>query len=285
MTIKRVGFIPAQEEIKEEKMEQKSGTPITPEDIKKLNPEIVDRPPAIVGEDKVLGLTKFRTDMQEAGRVVLPYLKLVQAMSDDFTNDGVPPGHYRNSLSGEDYGDNVEVYPISVLHWRRFFDQRVVMCASNDALTGYGDPGGECKICPLQKWHVIRANREEEVIQNARTFRAKKDEEMIPPLCSEQFVFPCMILSSEWGIPGALVFHKSYLQEGLRFYSMIEFAPEDTVYRLSAFKSTNDKGTWWQPKVAISRKMTETEKQMALKYRRNMSAVVDVEIEEDGEQA
>lgn len=256
--------------------QEKKGTPITLEDIQKLQLPVASH------EEKLIGLDKFHSDMQAQGRVVLPYLKLVQSMSDDFTKDKIMPGHFRNSLTGEDLGETVEICPIGILHWRRFFEERRVSCASNDAIIGYGDPGGDCNICPLQKWHVIRVNGKEEAINNAQTFRAKKDEQMVPPICSEQYVFPCMILNSEWGIPGALVFHKSYLQIGLRFYSMAYFAPEDTVYRLTSIQTTNEKGTWYVPKITTLRKLDEKEREQRSKYKTNMrNAVVDIEVPDE----
>lgn len=233
-------------------------------------------------EDKVLGLTRFRQDMLESGRLVLPYLKLVQSMSDDFTQDSIQPGHFRNSLTGEDLGIEVEICPILILHWRRFFKEREVFCSSNDSLIGYGDPGGECKKCPLSKWHIIRANGIDEELPSTRVARPKKDEELIPPICSEQFVFPSMILNSEWGVPGAVVFHKSYLQEGLRFYSTIDLTPPYTVYKLTASKVSNDKGTWFVPRVNLFRKLTDDEKVQFNKYRSNLRNVtVDVNIEDE----
>lgn len=267
------------------------GTPIQEGDIKditeKLNPPAIQSQNQIVPADKgekILGLDKFRESMIETGRLVLPYLKLVQSMSDDATHDDIKPGNFRNSLTGEDLGTEVLIYPIAVFHWRRFFEDRRVLCSSNDALQGYGDPGGECKICPLQKWHVIRENGQEEVIQNSRTFRAKKGEEMVAPLCSEQWVFPSLILNSQWEVPGALVFHRSYLQEGLRLGSLVEWTPRDTSFNLTSVKTTNDKGTWYVPRITIGRKLTPEEDVIASRFRTNLrEAVVDIDVEEETE--
>lgn len=275
--------------IGEKKMdEQKPVAPIKPEDIPAITEQLQRAPQqAIVPvqpEEKVLGLNKFRQEMMEDQRMVLPFLKLVQSMSDDFTQDNIPPGHFRNSLTGEDLGPEAIIYPVAVFHWRRYFEDRNVMCSSNDSLQGYGDPGGECKICPLRKWVVRRANGEEELVQNATRFRAKKDEEMIAPLCSEQFVFPCMILTSEWRVPGALVFHRSYLNEGLRLYGMIEFAPDDTAYKLVSIKTTNAKGTWFVPRLTIARKLTVEEQAICNKFKGNLrDATVDIDLTEEEE--
>jgi len=249
--------------------------------------EEILNPPELIKEDQVFGLEKFREDMKEDNRMILPFLKIVQSMSEDFTRDEVMPGNFRNSLTGEVYGKEVEIFPMGLLHWRRRFDKdsRLVLCASNDARNGVGDPGGLCRECPLSVWHIERANGElDNIGRNIRNVRTKRDENLIAPVCSEQFVFPTMILSGEWKIPGALVFHKTYLGEGLRFYYMLEYSPKDFVYKVQSVQTTNEKGTWYVPQISRLRKLTPEEaKEIIPLQERLKTSIVEVAVEEEQE--
>jgi len=248
------------------------------------------QPPAVKEEkqeeEKIIGLSKFRQEMTESGRIILPYLQIVQAMSDAFSQDNVPPGNFRNSLTGEVYpGDpGIEIIPAGVFHWRRRWNResrREILCSSNDAITGIGDPGGACKSCPLQIWHVEHVNGVKELIPNIRNYRTKKDEKLIAPPCDEQFVFPSLVLNSTWRVPGALVFHRTYLNEGLRFYAMIEWSPPDTVYLMKTIKTENEKGKWFSPKVSVLRKLKEEEINSILEFKSALRKSTGVEVSED----
>jgi hypothetical protein len=223
-------------------------------------------------ELKPLGIQEFHASMKAEGRVVLPYVKLVQAMSDDFAKEQVQPGNFRNTLSGEVIGPMMEVIPIGIFHWRRRFIDREVLCSSNDAIIGHGDPGGECRACPLSKWILKDPSFGEMTVdagfQNLP--RLQQGQELLPPPCTEQYVFPSVIATGEWKMPGALVLSKTAFQEGINFGFMIANAPYDTVYKVSANQINNARGTWWIPKVTLSRKASPDELAMVFKLRHSL---------------
>jgi hypothetical protein len=222
-----------------------------------------------------LGLAEFDREMKEQGRVVLPLLKIIQSMSDDFIKEKVPVGVFRNTLSGEVIGESLEVIPIGVKHYRRRFVDRNVLCYSNNALDGVGDPGGSCLACPLSKWEVEDSHGTRWLIEKGiANYRTKVGEKLTPPPCQEQWVFPCLELKSAWRVPGAVIFSKSSYGEGLNFGYMLRNAPFDTVYKISTEQQTGKLGTWYSPKVSLLRKATPEESNMILKLRENLEHTV-----------
>jgi hypothetical protein len=222
-----------------------------------------------------LGMEEFDREMKEQGRVVLPLLKIIQAMSDDFQKEHLPVGVFRNTLSGEVIGDTLEVIPIGIKHYRRRFVDRNVLCFSNNALDGIGDPGGSCLACPLSKWTLKdRDGHFYTIEKGVANYRTKAGEEMIPPPCTEQWVFPCVELKSSWKVPGAVVFSKSSYPEGMKFGFMLQNAPIDTVYKITTESQTGPKGTWYTPKVSLLRKATPEEAKVILELRNNLAKTV-----------
>ena len=228
-------------------------------------------------ESRALGLDKVRDDLSAQKRVVLPYIKLLQSMSDDVSIEGLKPGVFRNSLTGESYGSSIEILPIGILHWRRRFSGRDILCTSNDARFGTGDPGGNCLSCPLSKWAVIKENGEQVDIKDISIFRAKKGEEVIKPECSEQFNFPSLVLNSEFQVPGALVFQRTSFTEGLNLYSMLDAERSPMVYKVMAIAAKGDLGNWFTPKVSVLRRASEEEIKIIQEIRsRFNNTVIDV---------
>ena len=231
-------------------------------------------------ESTVLGIDKFRDAMREKARLILPYLKLAQPMTKEVQDRQVEAGQYINSLTGEVYGGEFEILPLGYFHWRRLFDEeRTVQCASNDAITGYGDPGGLCRNCFFSWWHVERNGLPKMKIDNIGTFRSKKEDKLIAPPCNEQHVFVVMILQAQLAVPSALVFQRTSFGLGERFGSLVAMAPSDTVYRLYTSKQESKKGTWWLPQFKMARRATADEIAEMLKIRTSISNA-EVEVDE-----
>jgi len=230
-----------------------------------------------------LGIEEYDRAAAEQGRIVMPLLKVIQTMSDDFVKERIEPGVFRNTLSGEVIGNELEIIPVGIRHYRRLFVDRQVACSSNDALTGYGDPGGSCLKCPLSKWEVIDVTGQRYVIERGiANYRTKKGEELIQPKCQEQWVFLCIVLNSQWKIPGALIFSKTSYNKGMNFGFLLKAAPPDTVYKVTTEQVTGSKGTWFTPNVTLLRRANEAETKLLTQLRTDLeSAQVEVQGEDD----
>jgi hypothetical protein len=193
--------------------------------------------------------------MLPEGPIRLPYLRLIQATSTE-VSEGAKPGTFRNSLTGEDLGNQVEIIPITAIHTRHYFINREVSCWSPDAVVGQGDPGGECKVCPLSTWHIKTAEGTFKP-RPVRGYRLKKGEAIVPPECSSEGVFPSMVLNG-LKVPGAVVFRRSGTGEGLNLYRIMVNVPKGVVLLYSQ-QTKNEKGNWFIPKVKVARMMTAEE--------------------------
>lgn len=80
----------------------------------------------------------------------LPRLTLVQAMSKAVEEDGAKPGQWY--VGGYDPKDDVILIPLKAGKARQYWDNQELRCSSPDAVTGYGDPGGDCGTCPMAVW-------------------------------------------------------------------------------------------------------------------------------------
>jgi hypothetical protein len=84
-------------------------------------------------------------------------LSLVQPQADILTD---PESKIRAGtflIKGDVEGSRkVTIVPLKMHLSRRYatgpFGSEVVHCQSNDAKTGVGDPGGDCKTCPMAQW-------------------------------------------------------------------------------------------------------------------------------------
>lgn len=232
----------------------------------------------VVASDAPLGGSEFLATLKQKQRIILPFLKLIQSMSADFTEEGIAPGNFRNSLTGEVLGSTAEIIPVGSLHWRRFFEDRKVLCASNDAITGIGEPGGDCFSCPLAMWRKELQTREIADVPDIRRYRAKAGEKLLSPRCSEQFVFPCLITSAQFPVPAAMVFQRTSFPEGERFGFMLHTVVTPVVYRVTTREISGPRGKWFTLKISISRQMTEAELQLYRHFKTNMAtSIVDVE--------
>lgn len=69
-----------------------------------------------------------------SGDVRVPMLLLAQALSQVVVDDKVKAGHFYNSLSGEDYGDKLQIVPIA-------FTKKWFIWSPDNTLVGRVDPG------------------------------------------------------------------------------------------------------------------------------------------------
>lgn len=81
----------------------------------------------------------------------IPRIKLAQGLTKEVQDGTAKPGQW--VLSGYESLPELTVIPLRVAKRRELVDSEfTVLCKSDDAQTGVGDPGGECAVCPLAKW-------------------------------------------------------------------------------------------------------------------------------------
>lgn len=213
---------------------------------------MTDNLPATTGDNRLsLGQTQL-----DASDLILPRVKLVQKMSDEFDakGDGPKEGDFLNVLTRENYGPTLRFVPLVP------FKQRVLLvrderraaivkalegagyteplsegkglkCRSYDMFTGIGEPGIACNDCPLSKW-----------------------EGNTPPLCTETYNVASM---TEYGELIILSFAKSSAKAGKALFSMIRMkpgAPWQAIYEVESRSQKNDQGTF---AVAEARRTTD----------------------------
>jgi len=191
--------------------------------------------------------------------LILPRVKIVQQMSQEFADKKADPGDFFNTLTGEDFGAALRFIPLFPFMQRVFIvrserkaavDDRLVavglpvlpegdglMCRSLDMYQGIGDPGVMCNDCPLSKWE-------------GRTGA---------PPCSETYNVAAL---TERGALIILSFARSSAKAGRKMFSMLRFEPGRPWARVWEAKTRlekNDKGNFYVPDIAVTQDMTPTE--------------------------
>ena len=184
----------------------------------------------------------------DAGDLILPRVKVVQAMSQEAADKKAAPGDFYNTLTGENLGPEINFIPIIT------FKQRVLLvrqerrkaieealgaelsegdglkCRSYDMASGIGEPGIACGTCPLSAW----------------------GEGNTPPLCTETYNVAAL---SEDGDLIILSFSKSGAKTGKRLFSMLRLAtgaPWRRVYQAKTTQQRNELGNFFVPDVAVA---------------------------------
>jgi hypothetical protein len=223
----------------------------------------------------------------DAGDLVLPRIKIVQAMSAEATDEPVraAPGSFFDTLRGRDLGTSLRFIPLLPFKQRVFLvrdEKRPAIdtalaaggldplsegdglkCRSYDMIHGQGDPGIECAKCPLSQW----------------------SEDNRPPLCSETYNVAAM---DELGEMIILSFSKSSAKTGKRVFSMLRMQPGQpwtSILEATTRKEKNDLGVFFVPDVKATGQATPTELLgQAIKWATQLKGTtIDVTPDEDAE--
>ena len=231
-------------------------------------------------------LTLGQTQL-DSSDLVMPRVKVVQAMSQEAQDGKAKQGEFWNTLTGENYGESLRFIPLLPFKHRIFIlrDERRkdvetfasskglvitfsegtgLKCRSLDFYQGIGEPGMECNACPLKDWM----------------------DGGIPPYCSETYNLAAM---TELGDLIILSFSKSAAKVGKQAFSMLRLArgggaaPWVNIYEAETSKRSNERGTFAVPAV---RKVGETPPELlkvALQWAGQLAGtVIDVSpIDED----
>ena len=83
--------------------------------------------------------------------ILIPRLRLAQALTREVIDNEATQGQF--VLTGFDAVETVTLVPVAFGRMRTLRDSEdMVICESSDAITGHGDPGGDCRRCPEARW-------------------------------------------------------------------------------------------------------------------------------------
>lgn len=88
-----------------------------------------------------------------------PMLRLAQALTPEVVDGDAKAGQWL--ITGKDPVDEVHVVPLAFAKRRVLRDEDTgeMLCSSDDAKIGTGDPGGSCEDCPMAKWQGDKGAR------------------------------------------------------------------------------------------------------------------------------
>jgi hypothetical protein len=108
----------------------------------------------------VVGASSLQTfsdnPVLDASDLYIPRLRLAQGLTAEVQSGTAKPGEWL--LLGIDPMKTANVIPMMMTRRREYRadksvdPQRTVLCRSGDSLVGSGNPGGECAVCPMNKW-------------------------------------------------------------------------------------------------------------------------------------
>lgn len=198
-----------------------------------------------------------RTRSMDSSDIIMPKLRLSQAMSKVNADDIVRQGNYYHSLTNENLGKTVLVVPVDMRKSRsRFVQGSGLLCRSFDLLMGEGDPGMPCegtqeeidaqvppkhRGCPLRLWGERDANGRS-----------------TPPECSINYNYPLLILDPDDLENGptrrALYTLRGTATPVARLLNSIVTESQtgrwhDVILELGVQPKTNPKGTFFVPTV------------------------------------
>jgi hypothetical protein len=194
----------------------------------------------------------------DASNLILPRVKITQAMSGERTNGLSEAGSFFNTLTNESYGSSLRFIPVHpfmnrvllVRDQRRtdaenllgvpFSEGDGLKCKSLDMVHGVGEPGIACAECPLSQWREGRQ----------------------PPICSEVYNLGALTEDGDFII---LQFQRSSAKAGKQLFSMLRFAgptalPWSHFYSAATHEETiKGKGTFAVPVVTKTRDLAPPE--------------------------
>ena len=171
---------------------------------------------------------------------VFPRLRLLQALSGEVTEGEFSAGQMLNSLTKEpltapwkkgvdEDAVSIVIIPFLYAKQRVLFEDKTMLCRSDDGRTGQGDPGGICAKCPLSQW-------------DGRT----------PPKCTQQYTYLSLVCDENGDItdpmPIAVQFAKTSAVQGRKLNTMWEMSGKALWagrYRVTVKQQSNKKGTFY----------------------------------------
>lgn len=140
-----------------------------------------------------LTLGAYSTAGLQQDDILIPRLRLLQGLSTEVQDGTGRPGEW--VLSGNQALSRITIIPVMFARRRELVTEDfIVLCSSNDAVTGYGDPGGRCDACSMAQWSADTRGKS------------------LPPKCS--FIYSYIVYVVELHAHGVLEFKRTGLAAG-----------------------------------------------------------------------
>ncbi|MFH1328120.1 MAG: hypothetical protein ABIH76_04670 [Candidatus Bathyarchaeota archaeon] len=223
----------------------------------------------------------------ECTDIILPRIKLMQALSPEVSNGKAKPGDMINSLTGHNYGQSLEFVPLLHFKSRMFWQDRdegnAVLCSSDDAkkpkdpnaplkiakslkITGFPKAINTCNECPFGKF-----DGDEE------------DDRKKRPKCTLYYNFPILIKGDE--APSALAMSRTKLKVGKKLISLAIYTGESIAmfgkrYKISTVVEKKDTYSFFNYFIEPIGFVSEAEYQTTMGFYRSfktMNVSVDAE--------
>lgn len=175
--------------------------------------------------------------------IIVPRLAISQSASWELKKthakhiEGLEEGQYFNTVTKEIYGDSIRVLPVHFYRDRIRWGEEIgegIRCRSEDAVTGVGDPGGNCLTCPFSMRDVKKKDGPCALHLNFPLFVIPRSGKIDP---SEILIYPMKSLA----ITAAKHWNSlNNIRNGDRF---------EGVYRLTVVEDHRESGDSFQPHV------------------------------------
>lgn len=194
--------------------------------------------PVPVTEESALSVTRaYVTDLNfENEELMVPRLRVAQGLTQEVQDQTARPGQL--VLAGEMAVDEAILVPVAFARAREYrlndADQ-TLSCASPDALVGTGDPGGDCKSCPLAKWGVVPGQKNG-----------------TPPPCTMIYSYVC------WSVTHQAVCSVEFRRSGSNAAKMVNTFLSSKGFgnfgfKLSSQSQKGPRGPYYIPSIALVR--------------------------------
>lgn len=160
----------------------------------------------------------------------IPRLRLGQALSREVSDGNARAGQWL--LTGHDPVDKVSLVPLAFARKRelRGEEDRQILCSSDDGVTGVGEPGGRCEVCPLSQW-------------------SGPDSKRVAPPCNFFYSYVCYAV--EFDSVVMINFAKTALSTGKTMNTIVQQnGMRRCIVELGSGKVESKRGTYYKPTVA-----------------------------------
>lgn len=246
---------------------------------------MTDLPAVPAAPDSLMSFGQTQLRPQD---LVIPRVKVAQAISREVADKQAEAGDFVNTLTGESYGPTLDILPILPFMQRvllvrkerrdaiedalgeKIGEQDGLLCRSFDMIHGIGVPGLLCETeCPLSQWRT-------------------DDGVNKPPLCTETYNVAAATTIGELVVIGM---SKSGAKTGKRLFSVIRMsspgaAPWTRIISLKTRAERNDQGNFFVPDFQVSKERPDDGQiRDALSWARQLRGVqIDVTPDDEGEE-
>jgi hypothetical protein len=179
------------------------------------------------GSHGVIQLANFSNVLDMSSEdMTIPRLRLAQGLTGEVQDGTAKPGEWL--MTGFESVPELTIVPLLFARNRALRDDEgMVLCKSEDATAGIGEPGGDCSKCPMNQW----------------SDGAKG--ERIPPKCVFSYVYITYV--SEFETMALVEFRRTSIQAGKTLNTMAaQRGLGNFMVKLRSSKQSGKRGTFYQ---------------------------------------